>query len=162
VRLPHTRAKRHRNRGFGGNAPTAATVRQILLVYRSCARAKVDRIFEDAGVERDIRIETQYAMTIGAFVMRGIGCSILNPLSAQELVPHGVVIKPFLPAVRFDYILCLPEHRLPSRIAMSFIDALRAAKARLTDESEVATSQAPTAKIVRSRVRAVASSKRQR
>lgn len=117
----------------------------VSLALEDPSRAKVDRIFEDAGVERDIRIETQYAMTIGGLVMRGVGCSILNPISARELVPHGVIIKPFVPAVRFDYILCMPEHRLPSRIAQSFIELLRAAKARLTDDEQVIAEPAPTA-----------------
>ncbi|WP_322111047.1 LysR family transcriptional regulator [Steroidobacter sp.] len=110
----------------------------ISLALEDPTRGKIDRIFDDARVERDLRIETQYAMTIGGFVMRGVGCSILNPLSARELIPHGVIVKPFMPEVRFEYILCTPEHRLPSRIATSFIESLRAAKTRLL-ESETPT-----------------------
>ncbi len=105
----------------------------ISLALEDPTRAKIDRIFDDAGVERDLRIETQYAMTIGGFVMRGVGCSILNPLSAREFVPHGVIVKPFVPEVLFEYILCMPEHRLPSRIATAFIESLRTAKARLIE-----------------------------
>lgn len=41
-------------------------------------------------------------MTIGSLVLQGIGCSILNSLSAREFMPHGVIIKPFEPAIRFQ------------------------------------------------------------
>jgi DNA-binding transcriptional LysR family regulator len=95
------------------------------------SRRQIDRIFDDAGVERDVRIETQYAMTIGSFVMRGVGCSILNPLNARDFVPHGVIVRAFEPAVRFEYMLCRPEHRLPSRIAAAFVELMRAARTRL-------------------------------
>lgn len=105
----------------------------VSLALEDPSRAKIDRVFDDAGVERDLRIETQYAMTIGGFVMRGVGCSILNPVSAHDLEAHGVVIKPFMPEVRFEYMLCMPEHRLPSRITQAFLESMRAARARLPD-----------------------------
>lgn len=106
----------------------------VSLAQEDPSRSKIDRVFEDAGVERDLRIETQYAMTIGGFVMRGVGCSILNPLSAREFIPHGVIVKPFRPEVRFEYILCVPEHRLVPKIGQLFIDALRVGKSRLLEE----------------------------
>jgi DNA-binding transcriptional LysR family regulator len=106
----------------------------VSLALEDPSRAKIDRIFDDAKVERNLRIETQYAMTIGGFVMRGLGCSILNALSARDFVPHGVLIRRFEPEVRFEYVLCMPEHRLPSAIASKFIDAMKAARRRLMDE----------------------------
>jgi DNA-binding transcriptional LysR family regulator len=106
----------------------------VSLALEDPSRAKIDRIFDDAKVERNLRIETQYAMTIGGFVMRGLGSSILNPVSARDFAPHGVLIRRFEPEVRFEYILCMPEHRLPSKIASTFIDAMKAARGRLLDE----------------------------
>lgn len=108
----------------------------VSLALEDPSRAKIDRIFEDAKVERNLRIETQYAMTIGGFVTRGLGCSILNPVSARDFIPHGALIRRFEPEVRFEYMLCMPEHRLPSKIATAFIDSMKAARTRLMEELE--------------------------
>jgi len=100
----------------------------ISLALEDPARPKVDRIFEEAHVERNIVVETQYAMTICGLVQRGVGCSILNPISAGDFSERGVVLKPFEPEVRFEYMLYLPAHRPPSRVASTFIEMLKAAR----------------------------------
>lgn len=106
----------------------------VSLALEDPSRAKIDRVFDDAQVERDLRIETQYAMTIGGFVMRGVGCAILNPVSARDFLAHGVVVRRFEPEIRFEYMLCTPEHRLPSKVALAFIEAMKVARNRLLEE----------------------------
>lgn len=104
----------------------------ISLALEDPTRRSIDRVFEDAGVERNNVVETQYAMTVGSLVVQGIGCSILNSLSAREFVPHGVIIKPFAPAVQFQYMLYMPEQRLASRISTEFLEFARAARAGIS------------------------------
>lgn len=100
----------------------------ISLALEDPARGKVDRIFEDAGIERNIVVEAQYAITICGLVLRGVGCAILNPISAMDFVPRGIVLRPFEPVASFEYVLYLPSRRPPSRIASQFIELLKQAR----------------------------------
>ncbi len=96
----------------------------ISLALEDPVRAKVERAFEAAGIEPDTVVETQYAMTICGLIRRGVGCAILNPISAVDFEPHGLILRPFEPAVSFDYMLYRPAHRPPSLIARRFIELL--------------------------------------
>jgi DNA-binding transcriptional LysR family regulator len=96
----------------------------ISLALEDRTRHRIDRIFEEARVDRDMIIETQYAMTICALVLQGLGCSILNPITAADYVDHGLVVRPFKPDVLFDYMLFTPKLRPMSQVAQAFIAVL--------------------------------------
>src|SRR3546814_2193900 len=63
----------------------------ISLMHGDRTRRRVDRIFEDAGVKRDLVVETQYAITHCNLVTLGVGCSIVNPANAIGFVSQGLV-----------------------------------------------------------------------
>ena len=96
----------------------------ISLMFGDQTRRRIDRIFEDAGVERDLVIETQYAMTICSLVTQGVGCSIVNPATAIDFVSLGLIVRPFRPRIEFEYMLYTPTLRPLSRTALSFIDQM--------------------------------------
>ena len=98
--------------------------RFISLALEDRTRHRIDRIFEDAGVERDLIIETQYAMTICALVLQGLGCSILNPITAADYTDRGLAVRPFKPDVAFDYMLFTSQLRPVSQVAQAFIATL--------------------------------------
>jgi DNA-binding transcriptional LysR family regulator len=104
----------------------------ISLALEDPVRAKIDDVFATAGVERDLVVETQYAMTICALVKRGVGCAILNPLSATDFADEGIVLRTFAPAIEFEYMLYLPTFRPPSRVALEFIQLLKRARDELS------------------------------
>lgn len=95
--------------------------RFISLMHGDPTRRRIDRIFEDAGVERDLVVETQYAVTHCNLVMLGVGCSIVNPATAVDFVAQGLVVVPFRPRIEFEYILYTPSHRPLSQTALRFI-----------------------------------------
>lgn len=103
----------------------------ISLALEDPVRPKIDRAFEDAGVERDVVVETQYAMTVCGLVKRGVGCAILNPLGASDYAEQGLVIRRFEPLIEFEYMLYLPTFRPPSRVAVQFIELLKQTRDRL-------------------------------
>jgi DNA-binding transcriptional LysR family regulator len=103
----------------------------VSLALEDPARRKIDSVFEQAGVERNIVVETQYAMTICGLVQRGVGCTILNPVTALDHVPLGLVLKPFEPVVMFEYMLYRPAHRPLSLVARRFIELLCAQRDKL-------------------------------
>src|SRR3546814_12465139 len=69
-------------------------------------------------------IETQYAMTICALVMQGVGCSILNPVTAADYAERGLTVRDFAPEVHFEYMLFTPKLRPMSQVAADFIAVL--------------------------------------
>lgn len=96
----------------------------ISLALEDRTRHRIDRVFDDAGVTRDLVIETQYAMTICALVLEGLGCSILNPITAQDYVERGLIVRPFEPEVPFEYMLFTPSLSPISRVTEAFIAVL--------------------------------------
>lgn len=96
----------------------------ISLALEDGARHRIDRIFDDAGVGRDMVIETQYAMTICALVMQGLGCSILNPVTAADFAERGLIVRRFAPEVFFEYMIFTPQLRPVSQVAVAFIEML--------------------------------------
>lgn len=96
----------------------------ISLAMEDRTRHRIDRIFEDAGIRRELVIETQYAMTICALVLEGLGCSILNPITAYDYVKRGLVVRPFEPEVLFEYMLFTPSLRPISQVTQAFIAVL--------------------------------------
>ncbi|MBO9695956.1 MAG: LysR family transcriptional regulator [Sphingopyxis sp.] len=103
----------------------------ISLALEDGARHRIDRIFEDAGVNRNMVIETQYAMTICALVMQGVGCSILNPVTAADFAGRGLVVRPFVPEVFFEYMIFTPRLRPVSQVAVAFVAMLEDHRERL-------------------------------
>lgn len=96
----------------------------ISLMSGDQARRRIDRIFEDAGVERDLVVETQYAMTVCGLVMEGVGCSIINPAAAADFVRQGLIVRPFNPRIEFEYMLHTPLLRPLSQTALRFIELM--------------------------------------
>lgn len=96
----------------------------ISLALEDPTRRRVDRVFEDAGVDRELLVETQYAMTICALVLEGVGCSILNPVTAATFAAHGLVLRPFTPRIMFEYSLITPKPRPASQASLNFIQTM--------------------------------------
>jgi DNA-binding transcriptional LysR family regulator len=83
-------------------------------------RRRFDTLFEQAGVERDLRIETTTAESICAMVERGIGVSIINPISAHAYRGRGLEMRRLSVSIPFVVGLCRPIGKAPSRLAERF------------------------------------------
>ncbi len=89
------------------------------------SRPRIDLVFEQAGVRRNLRLDTPMGFAACAFVARGAGVSIVDPLSAEHYRPAGLMAKPFEPPIHFDLYLCFPAGRRPSQLAQSLTRAIR-------------------------------------
>lgn len=96
----------------------------VSLARDDIARRNIDKIFEEAGVQRVMNIETQYAITICNFVQQGLGVSILSPFSVMDFLDQGIEIRRFEPSVSVQNAMVLPTHRPQSSIALKFIEVL--------------------------------------
>jgi len=106
----------------------------ISLMHGDQTRRRIDRIFEDAGVERDLVVETQYAITHCNLVTLGVGCSIVNPATAIDFIAQGLAIVPFRPRIEFEYMLFTPELRPLPEIALRFIEVMTRVRDRMVAE----------------------------
>jgi DNA-binding transcriptional LysR family regulator len=99
-----------------------ADARFVSLAAEDAARARIDRVFVDAGVSRRIVVETQYSITICNLVRAGAGVALVNPLALEELDLSGLAAVPFRPRIEFRTFLITPPGGSLSRISQRFIE----------------------------------------
>ncbi len=92
-------------------------------------RQQIDQMFSQAGVQRQLSIETASAVAVCAMVRRGLGVAIVNPLTALELADTGLVVRPLSVAIEFKMSLLLPlvapEHPLRAALVSAMVQAGR-------------------------------------
>lgn len=87
---------------------------------------KVLSAFRAANIEPLIHIETNLAPLIYRLVESGNGVSIIEPISARDMVNRDVVIKPFRPSIRFEPGLAFPSERQPTALTRAFAEHVQA------------------------------------
>ncbi|MCP5367154.1 MAG: LysR family transcriptional regulator [Hyphomicrobiales bacterium] len=105
----------------------------ISLTSLDRTRQRIDHPMEEAGVRRNVMIETPMSYSACAFVAKGIGVSIVDPFSAHDFHSAPIVLKPFRPKVETDIALRFPFRRRRSMLIEEFIALLRAYIAERTD-----------------------------
>ena len=98
----------------------------VSLTRRHSARIAVDRVFERAGVERKIVIETATAVSAAEFVREGLGVALLNPFPIVHQLGTGIVVRPFAPTVPYRTSFLMPSSRPLSPAAADFMEMIRA------------------------------------
>ena len=88
-------------------------------------RIRVDTLFNQLGIERNLVIETDSASAVCASVCLGEGIAVVNPLTALHYVGQGLIIRPFSEQIVFSVCLIRPLHRPYSSETEYFIRVLR-------------------------------------
>lgn len=91
--------------------------------HDSIVRRRIDQAFEDAKVKRTIALEAPMAPSICAFVARGLGVSVVNPLYVGAFAP-ALVVRPFRPRIDSSIFLATRRGRL-SMLGEAFAQAAR-------------------------------------
>jgi DNA-binding transcriptional LysR family regulator len=104
----------------------------IALAPEDTTRMEVDRIFARESVQPRIVLETPFSTTVCAMVQAKLGCGLIQPLTAEMYVNHGVILKPFKPEVHFRALLLFPPNRRPSRILQDYIAELHRAVSKVS------------------------------
>lgn len=97
----------------------------VSLTAGSTGRHLVDQAFHRDGVRRNLRIETALSEIICGLVSSGIGVSISDPFTAREFEGRGVVLRPFVPRIEFEFAAVFPPQRSPSPVALDLVAAVR-------------------------------------
>ncbi len=100
-------------------------------------RVELDRLFDKAGVERDVVAETATAISACQLVAAGIGVAVVNPFPVPPWLMNDIVFVPFVPAFRYVVSALLPTTRPPSRLARIFVADLREWAAGAVDPAPV-------------------------
>ena len=87
-------------------------------------RAQLDDIFQQHGVQRQLRLETHSAVAVCAMVAQGLGIAIVNPLTALACAGPQMQLRRFSVSVPFHVNALLPLYRPAQPIAADLVTAL--------------------------------------
>lgn len=89
-------------------------------------RQQIDAVFEQAGVQRQLHLETHSAVAVCAMVQHGLGVAIVNPLTARACAGPQLVVRPLAFSIAFQVHALLPLHRPAVAEVQWLVDALAA------------------------------------
>lgn len=93
----------------------------VSFTAEAAIRREMDAVFDRLGVQRQLRLETYTSESACALVSAGLGVALADPFTAHGLASHGeLVMKPFEPAIEYEFFLLRPRHRSPSRMVDAF------------------------------------------
>jgi len=87
-------------------------------------RRQIDALFDSAGVDRQLMVETTTATSIGAMVAHGIGISIVNPLTALAFEGPGLVLRPMAQPIPYSLNIWQPDPVHQSRRSAGFVESI--------------------------------------
>jgi len=90
---------------------------------------QIRKAFADSGAHLRVVLECDFFASACSFVTSGGGVTIIDPVTASQLVPGDVELRPFEPAIEYEIAVVRPKNRPHSRLADEFC-------ARLHDKLE--------------------------
>jgi DNA-binding transcriptional LysR family regulator len=100
----------------------------VALSAEDTTRREAEAIFAAENVVPKTIIETPYSITVCAFVLAGLGCGFVDPITAAGFVERGLVLKPFQPAIRFRTLVVFPPDRQKSRLIQDCVECFEYAR----------------------------------
>ena len=94
----------------------------VVLGPTTPSRFRIDDVFSSAGISRNVRVETPLSEIACALVASGVGVAVVDPFTASEYATHGVVARPFEPAIEFQVAALYPSGRSLAPVAREFVD----------------------------------------
>ena len=101
------------------------------LGHSTLMRYRTDAAFAQAGVRRQMRVETPLSMIACAFAEAGVGVTIIAPFTVMHS-GRDVVAIPFVPRIDVEFGVLYPAHRGLSGIARDLINLFRKEVGALT------------------------------
>lgn len=91
----------------------------------SLMQQRILKSFEAEGVTPDVIFDSSYSGSICGLVAKGMGVSVLDPVTARAYEGKGIVRVPFEPRVPYELRLIRSANRPASAHVQAFADALR-------------------------------------
>lgn len=99
----------------------------ISLATSTVGRMRVDMVFERMGIKRQLPIDVQTSAAACELVCHGLGVCVIDPFTAERFRSRELVIKPFHPAINFEYACLFPVRHARSRFSGEFLECIRTA-----------------------------------
>lgn len=98
--------------------------------------------FDAAGCQLNVRMRTRFFIPALRFVERGLGISVMDPISVASFPMYGqsgtIAFRPFRPAMPFRVGILYPAHTPQSRMVQAFAEPLRRSLAALRPKKSTA------------------------
>lgn len=107
----------------------------VSLTTGTASRHLIDQVFQADDVRRVLRVETSLSEILCGIVASGLGVAICDPFTAREYQGRGVVSRPFLPRIEFEFAALFPPQRSPSPVALDLVEAVRRTIAEMAVEA---------------------------
>jgi len=97
----------------------------ITFVKEGYMRQTLDHLFEtlDVRPRRTAAVSNSYAAC--TLVLQAAGIAIVDPYTAMFFAPQGLVVKPFLPSVRYEFQLLWPRFKARSKLVQMLVSDLK-------------------------------------
>lgn len=102
----------------------------VALAPEDTTRREAEAVFAKHGSIPRVVVETAYSSTVCALVLAGLGCGIVDPLTATGYLERGLVLKRFEPRIEFRTLMLFPP-RKKSRLSEEMAEALQSERERL-------------------------------
>jgi len=90
------------------------------------ARQRIDAVFMAENVNRKLNVETQLSFALGHMVARGLGVSVIDPITAEHLEGLGLIVtRPFEPEIPYTYQMVFPRHKPRSQLCRAFVEEVK-------------------------------------
>jgi len=96
----------------------------ILLAQHTISSRHIDVAFLAENVQPNVLIECQPSYVACCLAAQGAGAAIVDPLTAEFFSRHAIEIRPFKPAIPFDFHLIRPTRESPSLAVRQFLDTV--------------------------------------
>lgn len=96
----------------------------VALASSSLMRRRFDAVMVTHNATPRVRTESPLTMMICGIVDAGFGCAVVDPLTAHHLPWRNIEVRPFRPAVRFEWSMIMPSFSPASSLAEEFAAGL--------------------------------------
>ncbi len=90
-------------------------------------------VFARLAVRPDVVLTANVTPTVCQFVAAGLGVSLVHPLFVAGM-ERRLAIRPFEPAIPFDFLLCYPSDARNRQLVDRFVQEAKALAARLSED----------------------------
>jgi DNA-binding transcriptional LysR family regulator len=107
----------------------------VALSKKFSARAQLDRVFANEGLQATVLYEATTVMMLADMVRAGMGVAVINPFPVAYIIGSGVEFRPFRPEVEYEASFIFPSTGANLPIARRFVDFIRSEQMMLQPAS---------------------------
>jgi DNA-binding transcriptional LysR family regulator len=96
----------------------------IAIGEHALPRLRLDALFAERGVTRQIRAESPLHHVVCSLVAEGVGLAVVERLAAEDFRDKGIAVRGFSPTIESAFGVLYSDQRPPTAPARMFIDSL--------------------------------------